>query len=70
MMNRENVASSNLLSIGYDDTTETLEVEFHGGAVYQYYNVPEAIYNALMAAQSKGQFLAYSIKNQYPYSRV
>lgn len=54
----------------YDAQSETLEVEFTSGAVYQYYNVPQSIYDALKAAPSAGQFLAYQIKNAYPYSRV
>lgn len=69
-MNREAVASSTIIAIGYDEPSETLEVEFNSGAVYQYYNVTKAIFDQLMQAASKGQFLAYQIKNVYPYSRV
>ena len=39
-MNRTPVNSSNVSSVGYDPTSLTLEVEFHGGAVYQYFDVP------------------------------
>lgn len=69
-MNRQPVASSNIASIGYDEPSQTLEVEFTNGAVYQYYNVPQPLHEQLMHAGSKGQFLAYQIKNAYPYSRV
>lgn len=69
-MNREPVASSNIVAIGYDEPSQTLEVEFMSGAVYQYYNVTQALFDQLMQAGSKGQFLAYQIKNVYPYSRV
>lgn len=69
-MNREPVASSNIVAIGYDEPSQTLEVEFMNGAVYQYYNVTQALYEQLMQAGSKGQFLAYQIKKVYPYSRV
>lgn len=69
-MIREPVASSNIESVGYDAPSETLEVEFHGGTIYQYYNVPEGLYDQLMAAPSKGQFFNTYIKNSYPYSRV
>jgi hypothetical protein len=67
---RDPVASKNIASMGYDPDTETLEVEFGSGAVYQYYNVGRAIYEQLMAAPSKGQFLNTYIKNAYPFSRV
>lgn len=69
-MEREFVASTNVLSIGYDTTSETLEVEYTNQAVYQYYNVPEPLYQQLMASDSKGQFLHVYIKPAYPCSRV
>jgi hypothetical protein len=69
-MNREPVASSNVAAVGYDEPSQTLEVEFTNGAVYQYYNVTQTLYEQFMQAASKGQFLAYQIKNSYPYSRV
>lgn len=69
-MNREPVASSTIVAIGYDEPSQTLEVEFKSGAVYQYYNVQKGLADALMQSGSKGQFLHYEIKNAYPYSRV
>jgi len=69
-MDRDSVVSSNVRSIGYDPQTSTLEVEFHSGGIYQYYGVPENLYQQLMAASSKGQFLNTYIKNQYPFSRT
>jgi len=69
-MDREMVESSTVLSIGYEPTSSTLEVEFKNGGIYQYYNVPEPIYHALMSADSKGKFLNEYVKPAYPYSRV
>ncbi|TAJ20141.1 MAG: DUF853 family protein [Rugosibacter sp.] len=69
-MEREMVDSSTVLSIGYDSTSSTLEVEFKNGGIYQYYNVPEPIYQQLMASDSKGKFLHVYIKPAYPCSRV
>lgn len=69
-MMREPVASTNILSLGYDANSETLEVEFSSGSVYQYYNVNAALYEQLKMASSKGQFLNAYIKNAYPFSRV
>ena len=67
---REPVASTNILSLGYDPASETLEVEFSSGSIYQYYNVGSALYEQLMMASSKAQFLNVYIKNAYPFSRV
>lgn len=69
-MQKQPVSSTNLRSVGYDNATQTLEVEFLSGSVYQYYNVPPQIHEELMRAPSKGQFLNIYIKNAYPYSRV
>ena len=63
-------ALSNVNSTGYDAVTQTLEVEFLSGRLYQYYGVPDHLYEQLMQTSSKGQFLHYYIKNSYPYSRV
>lgn len=67
---RQSVASTNVISIGYDEQTETLEVEFLNGSVYQYYNVPPDLFERFRTAPSKGQFLNAMIRNAYPYSRV
>ena len=69
-MERYSVASSNISSIGYDAGTETLEIEFLNGSIYQYYNVPQNMYDQLIQAGSKGRFLNTYIKNAYPYSRL
>lgn len=69
-MERYSVASSNIASIGYDAQSQILEVEFLNGSIYQYYGVPENIYEQLAQAGSKGRFLNAYIKNAYGYSRV
>lgn len=69
-MQRQSVSSSNIRSIGYDAGTGTLEVEFNSGGVYQYFNVPEATYSALMRASSKGAFVNACIKDRYGCRKV
>ena len=69
-MERNQVDSSTILSIGYEPSSETLEIEFKNGGIYQYYNVPQTIYQQLMEAASKGQFFHTYIRNAFPYSRV
>jgi hypothetical protein len=69
-MDRYSVASSNLVSIGYDEATQTLEVEFLNGSIYHYYNVPPNMFDQIMQNPSKGKFLNIYIKNAYPFSRV
>ncbi|WP_028351515.1 KTSC domain-containing protein [Bradyrhizobium murdochi] len=69
-MERQPVNSSNLASVGYDEDTSTLEVEFKGGAIYRYYNVPLFEYERLMAAGSLGIYFNANIKDGYPYERA
>jgi KTSC domain len=64
------VSSSNIASIGYDQKTRTLEVEFLKGGVYQYFDVPQAVYEEFISAESKGKYLADQIKGNYRYARV
>jgi hypothetical protein len=61
-MNRERVTSSNIASIGYDPVTNTLEVEFKNGTVYQYSDVPASVHSGLMAASSHGSYFNARIK--------
>lgn len=69
-MERKPVTSSNIASIGYDESTSTLEIEFLNNSIYQYFDVPQQIYQGLMQADSHGQFLAQNIKGVYRYSKV
>lgn len=69
-MNRIPVDSSNIVSIGYYQETQTLEVEFHKGRVYQYFDVPQVVYEEFIVADSKGKYLATQIKGNYRYARV
>lgn len=52
-MKRTVVQSSNLLSVGYDERTLTLEIEFRDGCIYQYTRIPKQVYVELMSAEKK-----------------
>ncbi|WP_149088096.1 KTSC domain-containing protein [Pseudomonas prosekii] len=69
-MERSPVSSSNVESVGYDEDSETLEVEFKNGTLYQYFDVPQSAFNGLVNADSVGVYLAENIKGVYRYSRV
>ncbi len=69
-MNRISVSSSNISSIGYDPSSQTLEVEFHSGDIYQYYSVPQSEHTGLMNASSHGTYLNQHIKGNYSYQKV
>ena len=69
-MDRILVNSSNIITVGYDNAAKILEVEFQSGKVYQYMDVPEDLYQSLMAAPSKGQYFHDHIMNQYDFTEV
>ena len=69
-MKRQGVSSSNICSIGYDPLSKTLEIEFNSGGIYQYFNVPQAEYTALMSASSHGSYFHAYIKEQYPWTKI
>jgi hypothetical protein len=69
-MERQHVESSNLASIGYNAKNEILEVEFNHGGIYQYFDVPENVYEELMNADSHGVYFSENIRNVYKYQKV
>ena len=69
-MVRERVESSSINSIGYDQTRRVLEIEFTGGDVYAYGDVPPIVYDRLMTAESKGRFVNYVIKPNFSYRKL
>lgn len=69
-MQRKNVSSSDIASIGYDLASTTLEIQFKSGGIYQYFNVGENIYMALMAASSHGKYFSNYIKDSYSFRKM
>ncbi|TPJ83306.1 KTSC domain-containing protein [Mesorhizobium sp. B2-5-4] len=65
-MERQSVSSSSLASVGCNPGSETLQVEFLAtGKVYEYYNVPQFMYDRLLEASSIGQFFNAEIRNVF-----
>lgn len=69
-MTRQAVSSTNIRAVGYDEPSRTLEVEFHGGRVYQFRNVPPSEHRTLVSSPSVGGYFARMIKGRYPGARV
>lgn len=62
--------SSNVARISYEINSLTLEVEFHNGGMYQYYEVGSTVWEDFKSAPSKGQFIHQYLKGKYRYARV
>ncbi len=64
------MTSSHLLSVGYDPDSGVLECEFTNGTVFQYLDVPDHVYAALMSAPSMGTFHRAQIYRSYEFRQV
>lgn len=71
IMQRQNVSSSNIHSIGYDGITRTLEIQFLDWSIYQYSHVPNHVYIGLMNAPSHGSYFHRHVKKAgFSYRKV
>ena len=64
------VSSSNIASIGYDESSSTLYIRFSNNTLYIYKGVPIVEFEGLKNATSLGSYLHRNIKNLYPYERI
>ncbi|MBU8974652.1 KTSC domain-containing protein [Lysobacter sp. MMG2] len=70
-MEREHVESQAIVSVGYDPDRRLLEVEFEGGAVYRYFDVPPELHAGMMTAPSQGRFFAQYLRDAgFDYIRM
>ena len=66
---RIRLISSRLAAMQYSPQA-TLDLEFRNGAVYRYFTVPQAVVDALCAADSQGAYFNRYIKDRFPYQRL
>lgn len=66
-MERSNVSSSMIDTIGYEQETKELEIQFNSGNTVTYYDVPLTVYQEIMQSPSKGKFFHLFIKDQYSW---
>lgn len=69
-MKRIAVISEVLKSVGYDEQSRTLEVEFKNGGLYEYFDVPADEYSTLMLSPSKGTYFGDYIRDAYRFKRI
>ena len=61
------LTSAPLRYVEYDPDRRILEVHFRSGDEYTYSGVPEAVYEGLLDAESKGRYFIEHIRTQYRY---
>ncbi|OLB29168.1 MAG: hypothetical protein AUH13_16765 [Acidobacteria bacterium 13_2_20CM_58_27] len=69
-MRRIPVTSVDITQIGYQEDSETLEIQFSRGEVCHYYNVPSGIYDELMQSPAKEEYYHRKIGVRFPCTRI
>jgi hypothetical protein len=64
------VESTTLSTVAYDPAGQLLRLEFRSRAVYCYCDVPSAVYQDLMEADSKGSYFNRNIRGRFRYHRL
>ena len=64
------VESSMIHAVGYDAEAQELEVVFNSGKTYRYTDVPQTVYDGLLAAESKGQYMRACVIGVYPDHQI
>ena len=70
-INLQPVDSTRIEAVGYDADSQTLRIRFKSnGSVYDYDDVPQDVYDALMNSASVGRYFGESIEGVYSYTRI
>ena len=69
-MERQPVKSRILRSVGYDDNTKILEIEFQNGLVYQFLNVPLKVYTDLIRSSEIGKYFTEKVRSRFQTKQV
>jgi hypothetical protein len=69
-MERIQVQSSTLHSIGYDPAERVLEVKFRQGGVYVYLDVPDTVYLSVMRAESVTRSFNEQVRDRFTRRKV
>jgi hypothetical protein len=67
---RQVVSSQSIHGVGYATESRNLEIQFRNGWIYEYDDVPETVYRALVSAPSHGKYLKRHIVDQYVTRRT
>ena len=64
------VESSMLATVAYDEARQLLQREFRNRTIDWYFDVPGAVYEALLGAPSRGSYFHQTIRGRFPYCLV
>jgi hypothetical protein len=64
------IDSTSVEALQYDNESKKLTVEFKGGAIYDYYDVPEDVFEGFHEADSIGKYLNSQVKGSYNFEKI
>ena len=59
-----------LSSVAYVESERMLYLRFKSGEIYRYFGFSPDQYQEFLAADSKGQYFAAHVRDQFPFERV
>lgn len=63
------VTSTNISAVGYNKEKKQLRIVFKNGREFDYYDVPESVFQELVHSDSVGQYANQKIYKEYKQSR-
>ena len=69
-MERKKVNSSNIRTVGYDASSQTLEIELSDGTIWEYSRVPSEVHRRFMAAPTMISYYRDNIEEDYSRRRI
>ena len=69
-MDRKRVNASKIHSVGYEPSSQTLEVEFSSGNIVQYSRVSAELHRRFMASPSPNSFFEDNIEEAFTAKRM
>jgi len=69
-MDRKKVSSGSIRSVGYDERSRLLEVEFSDGRITQYSGVSAEVHRRLMSAPSMVSYFRDNIEESFTAKRI
>lgn len=61
----QDVESSNIRQVGYNRKAKQMRIQFTNGGLFQYKEVPNEVFDEMMASKSVGSYFSKNIRNIY-----
>jgi KTSC domain len=63
------VNSSNIDEVEYIPSTKTLQIRFKNGSLYNYFDVPEEVFEEFIKSESAGKYFQAHVKSAFQFSK-